>query len=262
MGGQRQVLLVHGAPGDARLWGPVIEALPGDIDARALTLSYFGTADWPGDGSDFGTHLHKDDIVSFVESRMDRPVTLAAWSFGCHPALLAVLERPDLFEALVLYEPGFATYVEDTDGLADFAADCEAAFPPVGEAMQAGQPGRALEIIFDNAAQAGDFAALPQARRDLYADSLRVLPLIMGGGQPPAEITSADLAKIACPVTVAYGEHTRPMFSVPSKAVAAAVPGAKLVEVPGAYHMMPETDPVGFGALLGRLVTVSQEGTV
>ncbi|PEQ11483.1 hypothetical protein B2G71_16760 [Novosphingobium sp. PC22D] len=245
-----QALFIHGAPGDARVWTPVIDAMAAGRDARAITLSYFGAGEWPGDGTDFGTDRHARDIISYVEAAMEWPVTLVAWSFGCHPALLAAIRRPELFTSLALYEPSLDSYVDDEAERAAFAADGAAAFPPVIAALEAGDEAAAMRTIFDNSARPGDYDALSPARQSLYRDSLRVLPLLMGRGQPPAAIASADLARIACPVTVAMGEHTRAMFAVPSRAVAAAIPGAKLVEVAGAFHMLPETDPERFAGLV------------
>ena len=246
-----KVLLVHGAPGDARLWAPVIDAMDARFDCHAITLSYFGVDDWPGDGSDFGTTLHKEDIVALAEE-IGGPLSLVAWSFGCHPALLAAIERPDLFAQVALYEPSLDSYVDDADERADFAADTQAAFGPVFAALQDGDTDAALELIFDNAAQQGAYARLPEARRAIYRDSMRALPLLMGGGKPPVAITSDDLAGIGCPVTVALGEHTRPMFAIPSRAVAKAIAGVCLREVPDATHMLPETDPQRFAALLSE----------
>lgn len=244
------LLLIHGAPGDARLWTPVIDALPAAGDARAITLSYFGTARWPDDGGNFGTVRHKHDIVGYVEAAMETPVDLVAWSFGCHPALLAAIERPDLFRSLVLYEPSLDSYVDDPAAKAAFAEDCMAAFPPVMAAMSEGDDQRALEIIVDNAGGPGCLAGMSEERRRFYLDSVRTLSLITGGGQPPTQITSAQAAGLQVPVTIACGADTRPMFSIPSRGLADAIPHARFALVPGAGHMLPETDPVRFAALL------------
>ncbi len=74
--------------------------------------------------------------------------------------------------------------------------------------------------------------------------------LLMGGGQPPAEISARDLSRIEVPVTVAMGEHTRDMFAISSRAVARTVAGARLEVVKGADHMLPEKDAQAFAALI------------
>ncbi|MCJ2177997.1 alpha/beta fold hydrolase [Novosphingobium album (ex Hu et al. 2023)] len=249
---ERQVLFVHGAPGDARTWAPVIDALPAGIDARAITLSYFGRAEWPGDGGDFGTRRHCDDVVGYVEAMMGPPVDVVAWSFGCHPVLLAAIERPELFASLTLYEPSLATYVEDEEALARFAADCEEAFVPVFTMMEKGGVEAVIDLIIDNAGGAGFSASVDPQRRAHYADSARVFPLMMGQGEPPVKISASDLGRIACPVTVGFGENTRAMFEVPSRGAVRALRFGRLKQVERADHMLPEKDPVRFASLVAN----------
>src|SRR5690606_40973200 len=96
----------------------------------------------------------------------------------------------------------------------------------------------------------GCFNALPPARKRTYLDSARIMPLLMGKGEPPANITASDLAGIRIPVTVAHGAATRPLFSIASRAVAAAIPDATLTVLSDADHMLPEKDPIRFAGLL------------
>ncbi|HEV7535425.1 MAG TPA: alpha/beta fold hydrolase, partial [Acidimicrobiia bacterium] len=60
----------------------------------------------------------------------------------------------------------------------------------------------------------------------------------------------AALAQVAVPTTVVVG--TRDLLTPPrlGRALAAAIPGARLVEVPGAGHMLPYEDPDLLAALI------------
>lgn len=245
-----RILFIHGAPGDARVWSPVIDLLPAGAEARAITLSYFGLCEWPDDGSGFSTERHALDIVELVEAAMEPPVTLVGWSFGCHPALLAALERPDLFAALLLYEPSLTTYVEDAEALSAFERDSAAAFEPNVELMATEGPDAAVAGIIDSSGGPGCFDALPAERQCIYRESARMLTLLMGAGQPPAQITRDRLNRLKMPATVAMGADTRPIFEIPSRALASAIPGAKLEILPKAGHMLPETEPERFAQLV------------
>lgn len=246
-----QVLFLHGAAGDARIWTPVIDHLPAGIDARAITLTYFGTAPWPDDGSGFGTERHRDDIVGYIEAAMMPPVHLVAWSYSCHPALLAALERPDLFASVFLYEPALSTYIDDPADRDAFIADLKKAFGPVGRAIEERGPLAGVRLMM---AQPGDLDAIdrmPAERRVIYEENAAMMPLmLLGKGQPPAPITGALLSGLQVPVTVGMGEQTRPVFAIPCRTVARACGQGRLVEVPGAEHMLPETDPAAFAALV------------
>lgn len=244
------LVLLHGAPGEGALWAPVVEALGPGVRVVTPTLRWFGGAEWSGDGSDFGTEAHADELLSLLDGLGEGPVAVAAWSYSAHPVLLAALDAPDRFARIFLYEPGLGSYLATEEERAVHAADAAAAFGPVFAALHAGGPEAALAALFDASGGAGCFAALSPERRALYLESARVLPLLLGGGRPPAVVTADDLARIDIPVTVAHGDATRPLFRVASEAVARAVPGARRQVVEGADHMLPETDPRRFAAIL------------
>ncbi len=119
------LLLLHGAPGDGRLWRPVIEHVISDVEVITPTLSYFDDSIWPDDGRGFGSERHADDIVTAAAAAAaakGRPVRLVVWSYSVLPGLLAALRRPELFTSILAYEPGLPTWVEDQNELARFGA--------------------------------------------------------------------------------------------------------------------------------------------
>ncbi|MGQ7828828.1 alpha/beta fold hydrolase [Altererythrobacter sp. Z27] len=246
----RPLLFVHGAPGDARMWTPVIDRLATRLDARAITLSFFGSREMPEGGEAFGTEQHAQDILDYVETMLETPVDVVAWSYGVHPVLLAALRRPELFGRLFLYEPGLPTYVSDPDALAEFEADAGQAFGPIFAALQAKGPEAAIKVLIDGSGGQGCFDGMSEERRDLYLDSAGMMPLLLGGGQPPAPITSEQLAGLDMPVIVATGADTRPIFAVPSRALAKALPKGELLTIPAANHMLPEANPASFAMYL------------
>lgn len=244
----RSLVLLHGAPGSGDLWKPVADAVGDDIHLVTPTLRWFGSEPWHGDGSDFGTEAHTEQLIALLEGQ--KPVAVAAWSYSTHVLLNALVLRPGLVSKAFLYEPGLSTYLTGADEIGAFNADAMAAFGPVAAALQSGGAEAAMEALFDSTGGEGCYAALPDARRSAYLASARMLPLLMGGGRPPANITARDLALVGTPTTVAYGGNSRPLFAIASKAVARAVPGARLVQVDNADHMLPEKDPRRFAVIL------------
>ena len=244
------ILFVHGALGDARTWGPVLDALPWNVDARAITLSYFGTAAWRGDGSDFGTERHAADLEQFIDATMDAPVVVVAWSYGCHPALLLALRRPDLVAALVLYEPALSSYIEDDVLRGEFGADAAACFGPVGEVLAKDGEEAAAHRLFDNVGQSGFIADMAEDRRRIALSNARMIPLVMGKGAPPTKISADDVRTLNLPVIAAMGSETRPAFAVPTRVLADVARHGRLEVVPGAGHLLPESDPARFAGLV------------
>lgn len=243
------VLFVHGALGDARTWSPVIDALPAGIDARAITLSCFGNRKASGE---FTTPRHAHDIEEFADALMEPPIALVAWSYGTHPALLAALRRPDLFAGLFLYEPAFATWVDDEGERDAYRADAGDLYGPVRDALERGDEDAAAIALFDGTGAPGFIPDLAPERRQIALDNAGTLKLMMGGGTPPAKITGAEAAELTVPLTVAMGEGTRPAFSVPTRGLAQAVPSARLEVVKDAGHMLPEENPARFAAMVAR----------
>lgn len=245
------LLLLHGAPGDGRLWQPVIDCLHGGVRAVAPTLTYFGDAPWPDDGAGFGSELHASEIIAAAAAQGE-PVRLVAWSFSVLPALLAALQRPELFAALLVYEPGLPSWVEDQAELERFGADAGAAFGPTAGAVMSCDNAAAVALLFDASGGPGCFASLSPERRALYLQSAAMMPLLMGGGQPPTPVSASEIARLQVPLTVAMGSRTRPVFEVPSRGLALASGGTEPLIVADADHMLPETAPERFAALIGE----------
>lgn len=247
---QGKLLLVHGAGGDARTWGPVIDQLPPTYDVRAITLSYFGKTEWPDGGSGFGTERHANDIIGYIETLMEPPVNLAAWSYGAHPALLAALRRPDLIGSMFIYEPGLATYIDRENERTAFKQDFADAFGPVIAQLASEGVEGAIAAMFDAVGGNGFFRSLPEDRREIALDNAGMMPLLLGKGQPPTVIRTSDLSSVKLPVTVGMGGQTRPLFAIPAAALASAIPEAIFLTIDQADHMLPEKDPAKFAGQL------------
>lgn len=243
------LVLLHGAPGEGALWKPVVDRLSRPTRVETPTLRWFGSAAWPDDGRSFGTEAHADDLIGTLEDIGDGPAAVAAWSYSSHVVLDAALRRPDLMRAALVYEPGLSSYLTEEAERVAYGEDAVAAFGPVASALAEGGPAAAVEALFESSGGPGCFAALSFERRATYLASARIMPLLLGGGQPPKPISAADLAGLEVPLTVACGSATRPLFEIASRAVARAT-GRPLAMIAGADHMFPETDPAGFAGML------------
>lgn len=250
------VVLVHGAPSDCRLWLPHCEMLAARYRAIAYTQRYFGSGEWQSGWPPFGVRTHVDDLVAVLE-HLGEPAHVVAWSYGAHVALVAASEAPRLFRSVFLYEPGVPTYVEDPDELAAFSADAQSMFGPVFVAVQRGDVEGGVRVLLDGSgASSGYFDSQPPERRRVQLDNARVLPLLLA--QPPSPpLTCRDLQRLQVPSVVAWGERTRPLFGIVSRAAARCLPGGAHVIVPGATHMWPEERPRDMAALVERIIARS-----
>ena len=244
------LLFLHGAPGDRRIWRRPMAALADRQRCIAFTQRWFGTHEWRADGPAFGPRAHADDLVAFVEALGAGTVALVAWSYAAHAALVAAAERPDLFSRLLVFEPGRTDWVADETDLERFAADAEAAFAPVFAAAHAGDLPTAVRLLVDASGGDGWFDRQDEAARRIQLDSVSIVPRLLS--QPPAPPVGCDaLAALQVPVTIAWGDRSRPIFTIPSRAAAACIGGDRHVEVQGVDHLWPIAAPEAFARFVG-----------
>lgn len=244
------VLLLHGAVCDERLWAPHQSLLADSFRTIAPTFRWFGTDPWPEGGPRFGVDTHARDLIAMLDALGGAPAHLVAWSYAGHVALTAAMRRPELVAGIFLYEPGVPVYVTDPVELERWAADAEAMFEPVIDALESGDAVAGMKALLDAAGQRpGVYDQLPEAARRMHDDNARTLPLQLDQAPPPP-LAPADLAALAMPVTVCWGGASRPVFRTVSQAVAAAIPQRPHTEVPGACHLWPAEQPAAFAAVL------------
>jgi pimeloyl-ACP methyl ester carboxylesterase len=65
---------------------------------------------------------------------------------------------------------------------------------------------------------------------------------------------SKELARVSVPTVVVYGDEDALTPPAVVKQVAAAVPGAELIGVPGAGHMIPVEQPERFEQIVGSFL--------
>jgi len=243
------VVFVHGALADQRMWNRHRAFIAQRFQAVSFTMRYFGTDPWGSDWPPFGVDTHAADLAELIRKLQAGAVHLIAWSYSGHIALTVALRYPELIKSAFIYEPGVPTYVTDPAEAGAFAADANAMFGPVFEAVQgAGDNGEGVRRLIDGSGQrSGYFDSQPGERQELQMDNARTMPLLLAQSTPPI-ITCDDLRALRVPVCVAYGELTRPVFGVVSRAAARCIQGGRHRVIPSANHMWPDEDAAGFSA--------------
>lgn len=251
VGSGTPVLFLHGALGDRRTWAPHGGILSGRFRCLSVTQRYFGDAPWRPDGPPFGVATHARDLVTFVEALGIGPVALVAWSYAGHVALEAAASRPDLFRRILAYEPGVRSIPLPPDDLARFGEDAHAMFGPIFAAAGQGDWEQAVRLLIDASGGPGHFDAEPAERRRVKLENAHTMPLLLAQEEPPA-MSCETLGALPMPVTVAWGERTRPLFGIPARAVARCIGNGRAVEVPGVGHLWPDEDPQAFAAFVAH----------
>lgn len=251
------VLFVHGAISDMRAWDPYREMIAADYRFIAYTQRYFGTGDWPDSAEGFQRQTHIDDLIAFVEGLDAGPVNLVTWSYSGEVGVMAMLARPDLFNAAIHYEPTVERLVAGVPG-GDNAS--RKLFSQFGPAVAAAQEGRAedaalrfIEVVF----QLPEGKAVGESGEQMWRENGRtVMPFISMA--PPAMIDCATLGRITAPTLVVQGSETYTQDSIMAEQVAGCVGNGMTLPLAGANHDGPYRQPEAFGAMItGFLSLVS-----
>jgi pimeloyl-ACP methyl ester carboxylesterase len=239
------VLLVHGFPHDRRLWTPLVRALAQHADGpplRAIAPDLRGFGATPATPP-LTLDQHADDLVALLDYLGVRRAVVCGLSMGGYVALALWRRHPARVRALVLADtratPDDATQRARRDELADVArregsaAIAESQLPgALGRSARGGDPALAegLRALMVGASVDGIVGALA-AMRD----------------RPDATPT---LAGITVPTLVVVG--TEDVLTPPkdARALAAGIPGARLVEIPAAGHVSAWEQPARFAEAL------------
>lgn len=225
------VILVHGYPLDGAMWSGVARALSTQFRVLKPDLPGRGNTEAPAPDSIEGYADFLETIVGSLEG----PVGLAGFSFGGYISLAFARRRPEKVRALALVDTRASADDEAGRTKRDetIAAVRANGVAPVLEAM----PGKLLS---------------PEslARPDLLERVQRII-----SRQKP-ETVEADLSamrdrpdstgflhEISIPTLVVVGERDALTPPADSEAIAAAIPGARLVTIAGAGHLTPMERP-------------------
>jgi pimeloyl-ACP methyl ester carboxylesterase len=239
------VILVHGYPLDGAMWSGVARALSTQFRVLKPDLPGRGNTEAPAPDSIEGYADFLETIVGSLEG----PVGLAGFSFGGYISLAFARRRPEKVRALALVDTRASADDEAGRTKRDetIAAVRANGVAPVLEAM----PGKLLS---------------PEslARPDLLERVQRII-----SRQKP-ETVEADLSamrdrpdstgflhEISIPTLVVVGERDALTPPADSEAIAAAIPGARLVTIAGAGHLTPMERPKAVAGALAEFFASS-----
>jgi pimeloyl-ACP methyl ester carboxylesterase len=218
-------VLLHSALGDSRLWRRQVDVLADRHEVIAPDLPGWGTEPLPELPFSFVDHVAKH-----------LPAALVGNSFGGAIALRTALAYPDRVTRLVLVDSGLPAW-DWTEEMRDYFAREE-------EAFDAGDLDAATEINLQFWVSPEHHDEVrPQQRRALELQSAHEEPEVLWPEMPA-------LSSLEVPVLVVVGEDDKADFLRIGEHLAEEIPGAELVLVPGAGHLVGLDQPEVLNRLL------------
>jgi 3-oxoadipate enol-lactonase len=225
------VVLLTGSNLDRRMWTREAEWLAKTYTVVRYDLRAHGESD-----TATAPFSHLADLTAVLDELKIQKATLIGLSAGAFIALDAALDVPDRVERMVLAGPGVSGY----------AGKVPPAFPPeMFAAIQAKEYRKVSEILLKSPV----FAVAPDAEplvRQMVTENERLWTVDRALMKLQAP-TNGRLEQVRVPTLVIVGEkdvYQRDHADL----IAARVPGARLVVVPGGTHIVNLSSPKEFDA--------------
>ena len=228
MGVDVPVVLLHGARASRTMWRPQLEALD-RVGRTALAI------DLPGHGRRMGerfTVAESLDAIGDAVERVGGRAALVGLSLGGYLGIAHAAERPDQVAGLVA---AGCSSIPDQPASAAWLllARAFARLPDRGAWFNQRLVSVALPPDMAQTVAEGGFAL--EVMVDLLSGVRRMDPV-------------ADLGRIRCPVWLVNGQWDH--FRLQAEAFRRAAPGARVVTVRGATHLVSLVRPVAFNRVL------------
>lgn len=235
--GDPAVVLLHPGWGDSSIWCGVLDRLP--EGARVLRYDSRGYGRSPAPVAEY-TEL--GDLATVLERLDVSDAVVAGHSGGGATALGLALAHPDRVRSLVLIAPGVSDYPWP---------EHEPFYAGFGPLYEVGDREGLVALGLKTwAATDQDDAAEAQIRGAVDAF------FAQGGFLRPDPPALARLHEITVRTDVLVGDLDEPGVIDCARAVAAGIPGSRLLRIPGADHLLPLRDP----ALVARIISAHLTG--
>jgi len=226
-------------------WAPVLPALRQRFTVHAMDRRGAGAS---GDSPQHALAREFEDVAAVVDSA-GQPVFLLGHSFGALCSLEAALLTPNICK-MVLYEPPIPIR-----GGPQF-------HPPnllrrLKAFLSADQPEEVVATFLREVAEQDDRRVMLQRRTAGWTHRVAAAHTVVRDvrGSEAYELQPERLRKITTPTLMLLGSASPPKHVVATNAVAAALPNARIVTLPGQAHIAMHTaTPLFLGEVLAFLV--------
>lgn len=253
------VILIHGAMGDYRSWGPQWECFTAQFD----TLSYSRRYSYPNDNalttSDHNALIDAEDLVGLMDALNINKAILIGSSYGGFTALAMAVHYPERVTALVSVEAPmmrYAFFEKDTALIANEFLQSTAL--PARAAFEQGNDEQGVQILTGGIV-GKTISNIPEhvmQRRMVNSRAAKSLAL----SEDEFPLLDKDaLSSSKIPMLLMSGANTAPVHTAIFKNVVASIPNAKTKIVEGSGHSVSQHAPDIFNDEVLRFINALPE---
>lgn len=235
------VVFIHAFPLNRMMWAPQVEELGGVFDVVAPDMRGQGASDLP-DGP-VSMERMADDVYTLVTKLEIAPATLVGVSMGGYVALAFARKYPEALRALVL---------ADTRATADTPEAKAARYEMIRDVAANGPAAIAEEMLpklLSKETVEAKSGLVVEVRRMIETTSPAGIAGALAGMAERRDATDV-LSSIAVPTLVIVGSEDVVTPESDARALADAIPGARLEVIEGAAHLSSLERPDEFNELV------------
>ena len=235
------VICLHGNGLTRDAWRHFLPELGRGHRAIAYDLRATGKSEAPGRrGVTFTNDDHARDLEAFMDALGIDRAALVGHAFGATVAMRVAIDRPERVAALVLVDIAARIGDKTRASLLGWAETVER--EGMGPLVDAAMDRWFVQRMHRDHPETIQFYSIMYAANPPmgYAANCRGIPLFD---------VRDKLSLIRCPTLVVAGLEDRSVTVAEKTALAAGIPGARLVVVPDASHTVPEEQPEEFTRL-------------
>lgn len=241
------VVFLHGAISDKRVWNEY--AVPISKNRRFISYDqrFFGNSIPENSQLEFSADTHASDLISFIEALGIETVSLVAWSYGGDVAARAAIAKPELFKAIVYYEPDINGLIA---GLPGAERATEKLYEHFGSAIEALEEGNLydsalhfIEAVF--LLEKGGAIKESEEMVKVWKENSKTLPLYLSAAA--GNVASCEkLSGVSIPTLVVVGSYGHTYDSMMAERLVECTPSAVLDKIEGVNHDGPYREPSKF----------------